>query len=149
MIGNGRMSPCFGEMYIKSPGITFDFTAPADIFHQVGGFEKGGERNIVIDETGGEFEIYQDGNYKFDGVASLYPSAGMKINFAAFVNGVKDEKVETSIDFKNNQDTNTFSGTGILCNLKKGDKVSVRGKSDTVSVTLTIEYMNIHLMILN
>ena len=106
---------------------------------------------LVQAYTLGEFEIEQDADYKFDGVASLYPSAGCKINFAAFL--VRDSvetklaNIETSVDFKNNQDTQTFSGSGIIWNLKKGDKVILKGKSDTVPVDVTIEFMNLNLVL--
>ncbi len=145
MIGNGRISPCVGEMYVKSPGISFGFTAPADVFHKVAGFHGENSKNVTTDKTLGTFTIEHDADYKFDGVASLFPSAGMKINFAVFVNGSKVESIETTVDFKNSQDTQTFSGTGPLWDLKKGDVVDVRGASDTVPVTLNIDFMNINL----
>ena len=146
MIGNGDLNgiTLAGEMYITHADAYDVSITVADTYGQLSGFHKGKENLVTVDESAGEFEIEVDGTYKFDGVASLFPSAGMIIHFAAFVNGVIQEYIETGIDFKNSQDTQTFSGTGLL-SLKKGDIVSVRGKSDTVPVSVTVNHMNIHL----
>lgn len=146
MIGNNKLSPCYGEMYVDT-NKTISFTAPADVFHPLADAEEGLSKNVIVDKDNGQFKIMQSGCYKFDGVASLYPSGGMKINFALFVNGVKVNKIETSIDFKNSQDTQTFSGTGLSW-LEKDDIVDVRAKTDTVPVDLTIEFFNIALFLL-
>lgn len=134
-----------GEMYIQeSDSFSLDFTAPADTYHALTGASEGQCKNVDVDGAAGTFTIEWEGWYKFDGVASLFPSAGMLIHFALFVNGVIIDKIVTAIDFKNNQDTQTFSGTGIVY-LEKGDVVTVRGKTDTVPVTVNVPHFNINL----
>lgn len=132
-----------GEMYIEdTDSYTADITV-TNTYVQIGGFHKNLESDVVLDPVLGTFTIKRYGNYKFDGVASLAPSAGMILHFAVFVDTDIKKNVETGLDFQNNQDTNTFSGTGWLKNLNPGDVVSVRGKSSNAPITLTINHMNI------
>ena len=133
-----------GEMYIEHTDNYDVAITVADTYGQLIGFHKGKESNIIIDEANGTFEAKVKGTYKFDGVASLFPSAGMIVHFAVFVNGFIKTKIESGIDFKNSQDTQTFSGTGQL-DLEKGDIISVRGKSDTVPITVRVNHMNINI----
>lgn len=146
MIGNGDLNglTLAGEMYITHADAYDVSITVADTYGQLSGFNKGKESLITVDESAGTLTIQVDGTYKFDGVASLFPSSGMIIHFALFLNGICQCNIESGIDFKNSQDTQTFSGTGIL-DLVKGDVITVRGKSDTVPVTVTVNHMNVHL----
>lgn len=133
-----------GEMYIEhTDNYDVDITV-ADTYGQLSGFHKGKETNVITNEVAGTFTVKVKGTYKFDGVASLSPSAGMIVHFAVFVNDVLIPNIVSGIDFKNSQNAQTFSGTGLL-NLEKGDVVSVSGKSDTVPITLSINHMNTNL----
>lgn len=131
-----------GEMYIiPADGYSISITSTGE-YGPLTGFRKGKDYNIDVDAVNGTFTIKGDGCYKFDGVASVFPSAGMLLNFAVFVNDVLVTKINTALDFQNNQDTNTFSGTGWL-DLKKGDVVTVQGESNNAPVTVNISNMNI------
>ena len=146
MIGNGDLEgiTLAGELYITNADAYSINITVADTYGQLTGFHKGKENLVTVGESAGEMEIHVGGTYNFDGVASLFPSAGMIVHFAVFVNGVIQYNIESGIDFKNSQNTQTFSGTGLL-SLVKGDIVSVRGKSDTVPVSITVNHMNISL----
>ena len=141
-----------GEMYIKHPDptpYTVDITV-ADTYARLTGGQDAGfikklGQDVIVDPLLGTFTIKRYGNYKFDGFASLKPNAGMAIHFAVFVTNSFQEHIESGIEFKNSQDTQTFSGTGWLENLNPGDVVSVHGQSDTVPVTVWINHMNISL----
>lgn len=144
MIGYPDDNTYAGEMYlIPSDGYSINITQTGQ-WGKLSGFNKGIESNIVIDESAGTFTIKKTGNYKFDGVASVFPSAGMLLSFAVFVNDILIEKINTQLDFQNNQDTNTFSGTGIIA-LDVNDVLDIRGMSDTQPVTVNITAMNINL----
>ena len=150
MIGNGDLNglSIVGEMSLIShenpvDNYYIDITV-ADTYTELTGLLKEDESIMAVDPVLGTFTILVDGRYKFDGVASLHPSAGMIMHFAAFVEDVIIKKIETGLDFQNSQDTNTFSGTGIL-RLKRGDIVTLRGKSSNAPVKVTINHMNISL----
>lgn len=144
MIGYPDDNSYSGEMYLK-PGDSYSINiTQIGQWGKLSGLNKGCESNIIVDELAGEFKIQKAGDYKFDGVASIFPSSGMLLDFAVFVNDVFQENINTQLDFKNNQDTNTFSGTGVMA-LDVGDVVDVRGMSDTQPVTVNITAMNINL----
>lgn len=149
-IGNGELCglSVVGEMsIIAQPDPANNYyvdIAVADTYGTLTGFIKDDESVMDVDGTLGTFTILVGGRYKFDGVASLHPNAGMDMHFAVFVEDVIKKKIETGLDFQNSQDTNTFSGTGIL-RLNQGDVVTVRGKSSNVPVRVTINHMNISL----
>lgn len=146
MIGNGDLNglSIVGTMSIRHADAYTVNTTVADTYGQLSGFNKIKENLMTVNEVLGELIMQIDGTYKFDGVASLFPGSGVILHFAVFINGVLNEDIESGIDFKNSQDTQTFSGTGTL-DLKKGDIVTVRGKTDTVPATITVNHMNINL----
>lgn len=94
---------------------------------------------------GSDITIEYDGLYKVHGVATIYPSAGCDIKFSLFVNEVAQDNVCTTLSFKNNQDTSTFSGAGLV-RLYTGDKVSIRAYSDTNLITLELTNFNLNIM---
>lgn len=133
-----------GEVAVyHTDGKNIDITVK-DTYGLISGFHVEKAINMIVDGTAGTFTVKVTGVYKFDGVASLFPSGGMLLHFAAFVNDVIELGIETGIDFKNSQNMQTFSGTGLLT-LVAGDVVSVKGRSDTVPVTVNIHHMNLNL----
>ena len=145
MIGNGDLNgiTIAGGMYIK-PGDSYSISVTDLLYNKLTGFNKGKESNVIVDGSAGTFTVEIDGTYKFAGIASVAPSAGMFLKFGVYINNIFQEKIEACLDFKNSQDTNTFAGTGFL-DLKAGDVVDIRGKSDTQPVTLGICNMNIEI----
>lgn len=143
MIGNGAIPSVIGEMFIKHPGIDITLTL-ADTWYPISGIEKGVEKEMTVNETTGVFTMKQDGAYKFDGVASITPNLGVLIHFAMFKNSAEVEKIETALDFQNNQDLNTFSGTGIV-ELVKDDEITVSALANSAGKILSVEHLNISL----
>ncbi len=133
-----------GEMYITNTDTYTLNVTIKDVYLPLSDFHKGKENRVTVDESAGTFTIQEKGTYKFDGVATLSPSAGMILYFAVFVNDVFQINIETGIDFKNSQNAQTFSGTGML-DLVKGDVVTLRGKTDTAPVTMSVNDMNVHI----
>ena len=150
--GPGRLSATIvGEMYIQDQPNHADnykvIITVADTYAPIIGLLKGIESNVGVDEVTGTFTIKAKGKYKFDGVASLAPTAGTILHFAVFVerppgSATIQKQIETGLDFQNSQDTNTFSGTGWL-DLERGDIITVQGKSSNAPVTVQINHMNI------
>lgn len=143
-IGNGEIKATVdGEMFLV-PADAFQVNITDTNYNKVTGFNKGKESNISIDEVLGTFTIDFSGTYHFSGVASVFVSAGLLLNFSMFVNDIQIEKTESLLDYKNSQDTNNLSGSGEL-DLVKGDIVDVRAKSDTQPATVSITNMNINM----
>jgi len=140
-LGNGAKPSIVGEMFIKHPGLDVPLTLK-DTWYQVAGIDKGVEFEMTVNEVTGIFTIKHDGFYKFDGVASITPNLGVLIHFAMFLNSTEIEKIETSLDFQNNQDLNTFSGTGII-EVVKGDEITVRAMANLDGRILSVEHLNI------
>ena len=139
--GNGKRPVIAGEMYIGHPGVDVVLTL-ADTWYQVAGTLKGIESEMTVDNAAGIFTIKHNDCYKFDGVASITPNLGVLIHFALFINANKQDKIETALDFQNNQDLNTFSGTGAI-DLTAGDEVTVRAMASTAGKTRSVEHLNI------
>ena len=117
-----------------------------ETYYQIEGMTAGTCQNCS-GNTGTITPLY-DGVYGFQGVATIRVNIGCLLTFALCVNGEVQTNINTKIDFKNSQDAQTFSGSGLL-NLHTGDSVCVKGKADTDGITATISKMNITLTRLN
>lgn len=145
MVGNGDLDgiSIVGEMFLLSTdGKQLNVTDTN--FNILTGYHKGEEANLEVNEVGGTFTIKVPGRYQFNGAASVFVSAGIVMKFSVFVNGIQAQKTESSLDYKNSQDTNNLSGTGTL-KLVKGDVIDIRAKSDTQPVLVDISDMNVNL----
>ena len=136
----------FGELYFDNIATPLEAVlTDANTYYSLGGLTKKCDFNITIDGTTASMTAKVDGLYDFDGVASIFPSAGTVITFALFVNDVEQAHIKTVLEFQNNQDTNTFSGSGFV-RLVAGDVVTVRAKSTTAVLTLKVSNINLSLM---
>lgn len=145
-IGNGDLNGLTieGCMSIRCSDNRYVDITVADTYAALTNLHKVKENLITVNETLGKWTLQIDGSYIFNGVASVKTNIGALIHFAVFVNGNIEYDIETSLDFKNSQDANTFAGLGPL-DLKKGDTIEVKGKSDIAPVRLYIHHLNVNL----
>ena len=136
----------FGEMYFNSCVTPLEATLLVkDQYYTLQGLTEGLKFNMDLDGTNGKWTVKYDGVYFVSGVASLFPSAGALIRFTLFKNEDGQLNICTALSFKNNQDTNTFSGSGFV-RLNAGDVLTVRAASDTVPITVDLTNFNVSFM---